>query len=241
MIAPVAPCSVCGAATPYDWPSCAACGAQRLLTPDGDHAGFRALGGPWRRLLATFFDVGLFVIVLVVAGFLPDRIADPSPTQGDEALRVAILLAATLYFPVSLGATGRTLGKRLMRLHVVTWDGSAVTYPRAAVRDGVIKIAELYAIGAAIAVGVGWGSAPTGARIAAWVLLALPVASVGMLFGDARRRMLHDRGAATVCVDGPPLRALSGTASPLRPTPPEPGPAASAPAPGASAGSAPAG
>jgi uncharacterized RDD family membrane protein YckC len=207
-----------------------------MLAPDGSHAGYRPIGRPWRRVAATAIDFGMFAAVFVAAGFLPDRIADPSPTQGDEALRLAIALAAMLYFPVSLGIAGRTLGKRIAGLHVVTWDGSAVTFPRAAVRDGVVKFAELGGIVGGIALVVDWSSLTTAGRIVFWALFALPVASLGMIFGDERRRTLHDHAAATVCVDGPPLRAVSRRASrPVTVSPSAPAPAPSAPAPAASA------
>ncbi len=235
MIAPVAPCTICGTLTPYDWPVCSACGAQRLLTPSGDHGGFRPIGSPWRRIIATGLDFGMFVAAFIAAGFLPDRIADPAPTQGDEALRAAIVIATMLYFPVALGSTGRTLGKRLVDLHVVTWDGSAVSYPRAAIRDGVIKFIELYILAGACAVAYRWADVPTAGRVAIWVALAIPVMSLGMLFGDGRRLTLHDRGAATVCVQGPPLRETASP--PPAPAPPaDHDPAASALDPAASAG-----
>jgi uncharacterized RDD family membrane protein YckC len=243
MIAPVAPCTVCGSPTPYDWPSCSACGAQRMLAPDGTHAGYRQIAQRWRRILATGLDFGIFVAVFVIAGFLPDRIADPSPTQGDEALRVAIALAAMLYFPVSLGIAGRTLGKRVTGIHVVTWDGSAVTFPRAAVRDGIVKFVELGGIAGGITLVVNWDGLTTAGRIFLWALLAFPLASLCMILGDERRKTLHDHAAATVCVAGPPLRAVSETAirQPVTASPSVPAPAASVPAPAASAESAPAG
>ncbi len=53
MIAPVLPCPICSAPTPYDWDRCGNCGSQRIVAADGSHAGFARLAGPWRRVAAA--------------------------------------------------------------------------------------------------------------------------------------------------------------------------------------------
>ena len=120
MIAPVLPCPRCSAPTPYDWERCGTCGAQRLVAADGSHAGFAALASPWRRLLAQLLDVALFAIPTAIALLvLPDRIANPSPAAGDEDLLGVVVRALLLYGPIAIGSRGRTLGKRVLRIHVV--------------------------------------------------------------------------------------------------------------------------
>jgi uncharacterized RDD family membrane protein YckC len=218
MIAPVLPCPICAVPTPYDWDRCGNCGAQRIVAADGSHAGFARLAAPWRRVVATLLDLALFVVpAVLVLAVLPDRIADPSPAAGgQEGLMAVIVLAALLYAPVSIGATGRTLGKRLLRIHVVGDDGKAPSYPRAGVREGVGKVLLLGSfaalpvlviqIGDAIDFDGPGGNAGTYVAIA-FLFGALSVAgiSIGLLFAGDRNRTLHDRMAGTVCVAGTPV------------------------------------
>jgi uncharacterized RDD family membrane protein YckC len=218
MIAPVLPCPICGLPTPYDWDRCGNCGAQRLVAADGSHVGFARLAAPWRRVVAALLDLALFAVpaVLVVA-VLPERIADPTPAAGgQEGLMGVIILAALLYGPVSIGANGRTLGKRLLRIHVVGDDGRQPSYPRAGVREGVGKVLLLASLGAlpllvaliGDARGSQTSSEATGTYIGiglAFVALFVAGVSSGLLFAGDRNRTLHDRMAGTVCVRGTPV------------------------------------
>jgi uncharacterized RDD family membrane protein YckC len=218
MIAPVLPCPICSAPTPYDWDRCGNCGAQRIVAADGSHAGFAALAAPWRRVVAVLLDLALFVVpAVVVLAVLPDRIADPTPAAGgQEGLMAVIILAALLYPPVSIGAHGRTLGKRLLRIHVVGDDGRAPSYPRAGVREGVGKVLLLGSLialpllvtqihEAATYDGTGENA---GTYVGIGVLFAAASfagISTGLLFAGDRHRALHDRMAGTVCVAGTPV------------------------------------
>ena len=218
MIAPVLPCPICDAPTPYDWDRCGNCGAQRLVAADGSHAGFARLAAPWRRVVATLLDLALFVIpAVVVLLVLPDRIADPTPAAGgQEGLMAVIFLAALLYGPVSIGANGRTLGKRVLKVHVVGDDGRAPAYPRAAVREGVGKvllIASIAALPILVALIGDARDAETASEAVgtyvgigfAFAALAVAGVSTGLLFAGDRNRTLHDRMAGTVCVAGTPV------------------------------------
>jgi uncharacterized RDD family membrane protein YckC len=218
MIAPVLPCPICSTPTPYDWDRCGTCGAQRLVAADGSHAGFARLAAPWRRVVAALIDLALFAVpAVVVLLVLPDRIADPTPAAGgEEGLMAVIILAALLYGPVSIGANGRTLGKRALNVHVVGDDGRAPSYPRAAVREGVGKvllIASLAALPIVIAlIGDARGAQDTSEEVGTYIgigftFAALAVAgiSTGLLFAGDRNRTLHDRMAGTVCVRGTPV------------------------------------
>jgi uncharacterized RDD family membrane protein YckC len=218
MIAPVLPCPICDVPTPYDWDRCGNCGAQRLVAADGSHAGFVRLAAPWRRVVAALIDLALFAVPAVIVLFvLPDRIADPTPAAGgEEGLMAVIIFAALLYGPVSIGANGRTLGKRLLTVHVVGDDGRAPSYPRAAVREGVGKvllIASLAALPLLVAL-IGdaldaqTASEEVGTYIGigiAFAALSIAGVSTGLLFAGDRNRTLHDRMADTVCVAGRPV------------------------------------
>lgn len=229
MIAPVQPCPICEAPTPYDWGRCGSCGAQRLVAADGSHAGFVPLAGPWRRLLAVLLDLALFAVPTAFALLvLPDRVANPSPAAGDEDLLAVIGFALILYGPVAIGARARTVGKRVMGIHVVDDDGRLPTYPRAAVREGVGKVLLLGSLlalpGLIMVLGeirdeLDRSESIAGSVVGAVVLFAvlfLPGISLGLLFADPRRRPPHDRMAGTVVVRGAPL---SRTAAAL-PVPP---------------------
>ncbi len=178
MIAPVAPCPVCGLRTPYDWERCGWCGAQRLLAHDGVYAGHRRLAPFGRRLVAGTIDIGLFLVPAVLSLFLPRRLQS---AFGGPELFAVLSTAALLYPVIALGARGRTRGKRTMGIHVVTADGRPLTYPRAAIREGVGRVLEL--------------------------LLALPLglASAASIPFDERRQAIHDKMARTVVVVGDPV------------------------------------
>jgi uncharacterized RDD family membrane protein YckC len=229
MIAPVLPCPICHAPTPYDWDRCGTCGAQRMVAADGSHAGFARLAGPWRRVVAALLDLALFAIpAVVVLAVLPDRIADPSPAAGgQEGLMAVIVLAALLYGPVSIGANGRTVGKRIVRIHVVGDDGRAPSYPRAGVREGVGKVLLLASFAALPLLivqiqsaidynGDGENAGTYVAIVALFLALTFAGVSTGLLFAGDRHRALHDRMAGTVCVAGTPV---SRTAAALRAAP----------------------
>ena len=218
MIAPVLPCPICSAPTPYDWDRCGTCGSQRIVAADGSHAGFARLAGPWRRVAAALLDLALFAVpAVIVLAVLPERIADPTPAAGgQEGLMAVIILAALLYGPVSIGANGRTLGKRLLRIHVVGDDGRAPAYPRAGVREGVGKVLLL---GSLIALpllviqideainydGTGENAGTYVAIGVLFVAVSFAGISVGLLFAGDRHRAVHDRMAGTVCVAGVPV------------------------------------
>lgn len=225
MIAPVAPCPLCAAPTPYDWNRCAGCGAQRLRRADGGHHGFAPAGGTWRRLAAALIDVALFAIPAAVVVFgLPDRIADPTPAAGGgEALVGAIILAGLLYSPVAIGATGRTVGKRLLDLQVVSTDGSPPSYPQAGMREGVGKVLVIGATAAGAALVF---TADVDQQLLGWLLLFPAGAAAGLLAADGRHRSLHDHLADTVCVRGVPVRKTTSDRPAPAAAPASPDPAA---------------
>jgi uncharacterized RDD family membrane protein YckC len=202
-LAVVGACDVCGSSTPYDWRVCGACGAQRLRFRDGSHAGYRPLASATARLAAVAFDVTLFALPALATRLLPDQVANPNPQAGDEALIVLLVTAALIYPVVALGAQGRTLGKRLLGLHVVARDGAPLTYPRAAMREGVAKLIELAAFTTGVVL-IAAGPSTVAAWVAVSFAFALPAISVGLVFAGAGRATVHDRVAGTVAVRGAP-------------------------------------
>ena len=129
---------------------------------------------------------------------------------------------------MSVGATGQTLGKRLLGIHVVARDGDPIGYPRAGVREGTVKLLELAAstyiatILVRLALGSDFGPNRHGILVAAWVLSALPALSVGLAIADPHRRALHDHLAGTLCVAGAPAtRAPTKTGEPTETDLPE--------------------
>jgi uncharacterized RDD family membrane protein YckC len=162
------------------------CGAQRLLHHDGSYAGHRRYGSFWRRLVAAVIDVVPLALLVVLLLLVPERyVLAGEPGGNRDSLWsevLSIVVVAWLLYPcVALGARGRTFGKYLLDLHVVSDDGAPVTYGRAAMREGVGKVLELV------------------------LLVPVGVASGVSLAFDARARALHDRIASTVCVRGAPV------------------------------------
>ncbi|MEV5569600.1 RDD family protein [Spirillospora sp. NPDC052269] len=134
------------------------------------------LAEPGQRLLARIVDtliVGL-PVVLVLRAVLPHDTADHwSPTSVASALLV--------YDAVQLALWGRTPGKRLAGVRVVTADGSRPDPARAALR------AAVYAVPIALR------------PVPVLGLLAgiLWVVNVATAFRGPERRALHDRMAGT--------------------------------------------
>jgi uncharacterized RDD family membrane protein YckC len=187
-------CTCCGAATRLDRERCGWCGAQRLLYADGTPAGHRRYGGFWRRMLASAIDVVPLAVLLALVFLVPQRyvIAGEPGEYRDDFLAevVSVVLVAWFLYPcVALGARGRTVGKRLLDLHVVASDGSPVGYPRAAMRDGIGRVLELA------------------------LLVPVGIASAASLAFDERARALHDRMGGTACVRGAPVPRPSAAAA----------------------------
>jgi uncharacterized RDD family membrane protein YckC len=222
MLAPVAACGVCDAPTPYDWERCGSCGAQRLLDADGAYAGHRRLAALRRRALALLVDAIVLGVPIALALLVPRRFAEPG-RDSSESLALVVVLAAAIYPTVALGASGRTIGKRLLRIHVVTSEGAPLSYPRAGVREGFGKIllAALLAGGiGAFARLAGDGSERLGLYYLALVPIGLVLAATVSAAFDERRQALHDKAARTIVVQGAPVR-VSRTAAPA-PSAPEP-------------------
>ena len=122
--------------------------ATQLVTPEAVVLGFDTAGLP-TRLLARLLDVALQVAVLVATllglGFMG--------TAGvpDIALTIAVLFLAPLIllgFPIICESLwrGRTPGKAMMGLRVVTVEGAPIRFRHALIRGGA-DIVDLYGLG----------------------------------------------------------------------------------------------
>lgn len=102
----------------------------------------------WRRLVAFVVDVvlltGTAMPMAWVSIWLSNRVAR-QPQGGDYvvggvliAVTIAVVLTAlgvlVLYFPILEGRFGQTLGKRLLRLHVLKETGLPIGYKEAFLR-----------------------------------------------------------------------------------------------------------
>jgi uncharacterized RDD family membrane protein YckC len=141
------------------------------------------------------------------------------------------VLALLLYGPIAIGSRGRTVGKRVLGIHVVSDDGTAPTYPRAAVREGVGKVLLYASIAAAVACvltlvrlaghhpDVATSDLVAGA-VFAFFGAAYAGVELGLLFAGRRHRTLHDAMAGTAVVVGAPLSRTAADPPALAPAPP---------------------
>jgi uncharacterized RDD family membrane protein YckC len=128
-------------------------------TPAGRPASYPALADELRPFLARHDKPAPFVtralagvldswiIVGLPVGFVTVLLADPI---GGDPVRTAILtnwtwVATFLYYLALEGAIGASLGKRLLRLRVVSADGTGVSWGRIAVRTTVFYLPSLAA------------------------------------------------------------------------------------------------
>jgi len=120
----------------------------RLVTPEAVVLGFDTAGLP-SRLLARLIDVAVQVAVLV-AVLVGLGLLSSAGVPG-VALTIAALFLipiVLLGFPVVLESLwrGRTLGKAVMGLRVVTVEGAPIRFRHALIRGGA-DIVDLYGLG----------------------------------------------------------------------------------------------
>jgi uncharacterized RDD family membrane protein YckC len=118
----------------------------RVITPENVEFEY-ALAGPFQRLPAFLFDIFVRFLVmfalLIVAGFTTSFVP-----MGDMLSSVMLLLAFFaldwfygIYFETRF--SGRTLGKMLFRLRVISVDGRPINAEQAALRN-ILRFADLY-------------------------------------------------------------------------------------------------
>ncbi|MBI2935484.1 MAG: RDD family protein [Chloroflexi bacterium] len=96
----------------------------------GEPAGF------WIRLGAYLIDdvLLLALVVVLVAVFFGANVAAQSAGASTLASNLIGALLSILYFTLTIGSWGATLGKRMLGLKVVRTDGSPVSYLRSLLR-----------------------------------------------------------------------------------------------------------
>jgi len=137
------------------------------------------LASPNRRLAARFAELpaGVAIVgVMVVVGWLIARSTPPeSPGEGIAYVAMgAGMLVAALYEVVLTGLVGQTLGKRLLKVRVVSKEtGEPPGIARSLIRFLVL-----------------------------WSVWMLTVAALLMIYTDKQhRRGLHDLAAGTLVID----------------------------------------
>lgn len=147
----------------------------------------------WRRLTALVYDLLAVVAIVMMVGYLCQRITGGElihtgahtdipwwyqPLQG---------LVVAAYFVVSWLRGGHTLGMRAWRLRLVRSDGSRITFGPAVVRV-LVAAAPLLLLALAPALGT---QATLWAVAAGWAIW------FGIGLFDPRHRAVHDMAAGT--------------------------------------------
>jgi uncharacterized RDD family membrane protein YckC len=148
------------------------------MTTSADDVGLDQPAGFWRRMCAGVFDV-VFLMTVALVLLVEIRVAVPiarSSSWGafasNESAALWIVLALVwcgtsmilmpgLYFTLTEGAYGQTIGKALFRLVVVSADGQPIGYGRAFARLLTFPYALLPA-----GLGLLWAALPPAKR--AW-------------------------------------------------------------------------
>ena len=147
----------------------------------------------WRRLIALVYDLLAVVAIVMVVGYVCQRVTGGTLVSTDGHPHIAwwyqplqaVIVSA--YFLASWLRGGQTLGMRPWRIRVTDADGRRITPPQA--------ISRLLAAAAPMLL---LGLAPwIGARAAAWSMFVAWAAWFGVAALDSRKRALHDLVART--------------------------------------------
>lgn len=147
----------------------------------------------WRRLIALVYDLLAVVAIVMVVGYVCQRVTGGTLISSDGQAHIAWwyqplqACVVSAYFVLSWLRGGQTLGMRPWRLRVTAADGGAPTPAQALLRLAVAALPMLLlglapwigTRGALWAVAIGWG---------AWF---------GVAAIDPRRRAFHDVAAGT--------------------------------------------
>jgi uncharacterized RDD family membrane protein YckC len=140
-----------------------------------------ALAEPSQRLVARLVDTLIVGVPLATAA----TEIFPRETAQTVVAPIAIAVTYLVYEVVQLAVWGRTVGKRLTGIRVVSADGGRLRLPQVLVRSAI------YALPPAarpvpvlnVLAGIFW------------------LAGIGLMFEGDQRQALHDRAAGTVVVD----------------------------------------
>jgi uncharacterized RDD family membrane protein YckC len=147
----------------------------------------------WRRLIALVYDLLVVVAIVMVVGYVCQRITGGTLISTDGHAQIdwwyqpLQALVVSAYFIVSWLRGGQTLGMRPWRIRVTASDGGRPTLTQALVR---LLVAALPMLLLALAPWIG-------TRGAVWAVVLGWAAWFGMAAFDPRRRAIHDLAART--------------------------------------------
>jgi uncharacterized RDD family membrane protein YckC len=147
----------------------------------------------WRRLIALVYDLLAVVAIVMVVGYVCQRVTGGALISTDGHAHIAWwyqplqALVVSAYFVASWLRGGQTLGMRPWRIHVANADGAPLTLRQALVRLVAAALPLLLL-----------GLAPwIGARGALWAVAIGWAVWFGVAAFDPRRRAVHDVIART--------------------------------------------
>lgn len=147
----------------------------------------------WRRLMALVYDLLAVLAIVMVVGYLCQRLTGGELIRNDGHAHIAWwyqplqALVVSAYFLASWLRGGQTLGMRPWRIRVSNAQGQRLSPPQALVRL-LVAAAPLLLLALAP-----W----VGAKTAAWSVACAWLAWFVVAAIDPRRRALHDVIART--------------------------------------------
>lgn len=147
----------------------------------------------WRRLIALVYDLLAVLAIVMVVGYVCQRITGGELIHTGDHAQIAWWyqplqgLVVSAYFIVSWLRGGQTLGMRPWRLRLTRADGSKVGLPQALIRV-LVAGAPLLLLEVAPWLGM---------RTALWTAVIAWAVWFAIALIDPRKRTLHDIAAGT--------------------------------------------
>jgi uncharacterized RDD family membrane protein YckC len=147
----------------------------------------------WRRLLALLYDLLAVVAIVMVVGYVCQRVTGGNLISTDGHAHIAWwyqplqALVVSAYFLASWLRGGQTLGMRPWRLRISGGNGQRITPVQAVVRL-LLAAAPMLLLALAPVMG---------ARAAAWSVVGVWAIWFGVAALDSRKRAVHDLIAGT--------------------------------------------
>lgn len=117
----------------------------RVITPENIEFEY-ALAGPFQRLPAFLFDFAVRALVFIALLFVVGLLSSFLPMGGSLAMIVALLsfFALSWFYGIYFESrfNGRTLGKMLFKLRVISVDGRPINATQAALRN-LLRLADM--------------------------------------------------------------------------------------------------
>ncbi|MET3652708.1 RDD family protein [Dyella japonica] len=148
----------------------------------------------WRRLIALVYDLLAVVAIVMVVGYVCQRVTGGTLISTDGHARIAWwyqplqALVVSAYFVASWLRGGQTLGMRPWRIRLRNAQGLAVSPTQALVRL-FAAAAPLFLLALAPWIGT---------RAALWAVAIAWIGWFGVAMVDPQRRALHDVIARTI-------------------------------------------